>query len=105
MRRSLAFSSLSLVMFMSPADARCYSRWYYPYPQKCNADVAKLVNAEGLKPSGISLRVQPPPSAPIIDDDDPNDHSWYVEIIKLPPDNETEARDAGISVLKGLMNK
>jgi hypothetical protein len=86
MKRSLVSSSLLLVTFVLPAESKCYSKWYYPYPQHCNAGVAKLVNAEDLKSSGKSLQVQALPPAP----DDDNDHSWYVEIISLPPNWERE---------------
>ena len=96
MKRSLTFSSsLFLVtLFVPPVNARCYSVWKYPYPQRCNAGVAKLENAEGLKPSGTSLQVQVLSSAP------DEDHSWYVEITKLPPDWE---RDLALEKLKGQL--
>jgi hypothetical protein len=66
MRTSFRFSiSLTIVMLVSPANAcHHYARWYYPYPQpRC----------------GIAARTT-----------NPEDHSWSVEIIALPPAWERE---------------
>jgi len=62
------------------ATCHMYSRWYYPYPQpKC---------------SGIYARTSPQ-----------DDKSWYVEIIKLPPNWEDLERQNGIEQLKKQMDK
>lgn len=70
MKYFLVALQLSIV---STANAHCYSIWNYPTPQRC----------------GIAARGT-----------DPNDHSWYVEITKLPPDIE---REVGIEKLKEQM--
>jgi hypothetical protein len=70
MKGSLKFSSLLLVMLTAPAESKCYSKWYYPYPQHCK--------------QGIYARAA-------------EDHSWYVEITALPPNIE---RDMAIDKLK-----
>ena len=87
----------AILLAPSYANAHCYSRWYYHYPQHCEADVAKLVDARDLKSLGNTpypIQVQVLSPAP------DEDHSWYVEIIKLPEDI---SRDEAIEKLKALM--
>lgn len=94
MKRSLGFSSLLLVMLASPAESRCYTKWLYPYPQNCGrGETGKRMALKMPEPSAMQVQVLPP--AP-----EDEDHSWYVEITKLPPDDE---RDVGVSKLKELM--
>ena len=86
--------SLFLVTLLVPtlSDARCYSRWYYPYPQNCGRGGTGIRMA--LKtPEPSAMKVQLLPPAP---DDD---HSWYVEITKLP-DEDSDIREVGIEKLK-----
>jgi hypothetical protein len=54
-----ALAALALAA-AAPADAHCYSRWYYPYPQHCGSALIAHRAAE--------------------------DRSWYVEITAAPPD-------------------
>lgn len=109
MKSCLNFSSLLLVTLTTPVYAfavpTChhYSIWKYPYKQTCGRGGTGI--RIGLKiHEPRAMGVQIPPSAPITDDNDPNDHSWYVEITKLPPGLD-DPRDAAIQKLKEYMNK
>ena len=48
-----------------PAEARCYSRWYYPYPQNCSRVAG--VYARTTRPREAVLRVVLPPVADVHD--------------------------------------
>jgi len=48
-----------------PAEARCYSRWYYPYPQHCAT--AHGVYARTTRPREVVLRPVLPPVADVSD--------------------------------------
>jgi hypothetical protein len=70
--------AVALALAADPASAAChhYSKWLYPFPQpRC----------------GITARTT-----------DPSDHSWYVEITKLPDDLE---RAAAIQKLREEMER
>ena len=70
---------VGLLLWVTPAQAcHHYARWYYPYPQpRC----------------GVAARGS-----------DPNDHSWSVEITKLPPSwNLDSDREQGIEQLKTIL--
>jgi hypothetical protein len=80
MRTKLAALILLLAQPVIAAPCHHYSKWLYPYPQpKC---------------SGVYARTSTP-----------DDKSWYVEIIKLPPSWENQERQNGIEQLKKQMDK
>jgi hypothetical protein len=62
--KTLSVVALTIGM-INAADAHCYSRWYYPYPQKCGGIYTRQSN----RPPIISrANFSPPlsPDAPII---------------------------------------
>ena len=56
---------LALAALAVPAEAHCYSRWYYPWPQKCGAK--RMLDERA--------RV------------------WSVEIVAMPPEREISLPD------------
>jgi hypothetical protein len=59
-----AASVVTLMMFAAtPVDAHCYSRWYYPWPQRCSAPVHQRTWFVEVKP-------EPPPAPPAVDPDE-----------------------------------
>jgi hypothetical protein len=72
-----------LLALTSAADAHCFRRWAYPYPQPGCGIYARV--------SSRPRFVRPAP-APV------EDRSWYVEIAPLSPDDE--ARQKAIEQLK-----
>jgi hypothetical protein len=87
--------SLSIVMFSAPSEAHCYRYWHYKTPQHCG--YSPTGRGIGLKIHQV--RVQLPLSAPI---DNDNDHSWFVEITKVPTEDNTDLdlREVGVEKLK-----
>ena len=80
MRNMVVVLTLLAAQPVVAAPCHHYSKWLYPYPQpKC---------------SGIYARTSPQ-----------DDKSWYVEIIKLPPNWEDLERQNGIEQLKKQMDK
>ena len=68
-----------LMLAATPADARCYSRWYYPWPQSCRSTPAR--------PHRTWVAEAPPAPAAVASDIDP---------ILIPPgwDEEQERAEA-----------
>jgi hypothetical protein len=81
--------SLIILLGVTPANAHCYSRWYYPHPQPGCGGIYKRV---GLKHDLVYRRVNP-----VLED--PRD--WTVEITKMPALTEDELRQRAIEQLKG----
>jgi hypothetical protein len=85
--KKLALLSIIAVLISEPAAAcHRFSYWAFNTPQKCG---------------GVYARQRAPPPPHLTDDED---HSWYVEITKLPPgwSLDPERADA-IERLKPLM--
>jgi hypothetical protein len=51
---------LLLVMHPQPADAHCYSRWFYPTPQHCGGVYSRV----GLKHDLVDRLIEPVPMPP-----------------------------------------
>ena len=66
---------LSLILLTTPAQAHCFSRWYYPHPQKCWAGraaapkiyrVSQAEAAPAMKSQAQKLDWGPPADIPDI---------------------------------------
>ena len=53
--RPYALIAFALILTPAPAEAHCFSRWHYPYPQKCGAHPPKIYRVS---------QVEAPPAAP-----------------------------------------
>ena len=81
----------ALVFTFETADAAVchkYRVWKYPRPQSCGAHHPKFVPVVNPKSN-----------------DGPDDHSWYVEITRLPPLDGDPDREKGVEELKKQLSK
>ena len=52
--------ALALVLAATPAEAHCYSRWYYPWPQRCQSSPSRpAIDRHGAK--GRDAYAEAPP--------------------------------------------
>lgn len=49
----VAFAALAIA---SPAEARCFTRWYFPWPQHCAVAIVDIRPAPARSSSGPPLR-------------------------------------------------
>lgn len=45
--------ALLIGLFCTPADAHCYARWHYPWPQHCRVTLAAFVPKPMDRPSVV----------------------------------------------------
>ena len=71
----LALTLIATAILSPPAEAHCFSRWYYPYPQKCWAGrtaaprvykVSQIEATPTASPKKSSLEWGPPADIPDI---------------------------------------
>ena len=56
---SIVLNLAALVLAATPVDAHCFSRWYYPWPQRCGAArqmVRLQISANSRKPATPEIR-------------------------------------------------
>ena len=54
---SIVLNLAALVLAATPVDAHCFSRWYYPWPQRCGA-ARQMVR--GMPRSPLHVRSEAP---------------------------------------------
>ena len=57
---TIGLALLALTFYPRPAEAHCYSRWYYPYPQHCGG----IYNRVGVKHDLVYRQFVDPPLPP-----------------------------------------
>jgi hypothetical protein len=88
--RSALLAAAFMLAVPAPSAASChrYSVWHYRFPQRCYTARAAPVRHIAY------VQTQHPATPPLADD-----HSWYVDITKLPLDDAL-SRALGIEELK-----
>jgi hypothetical protein len=69
------YAGFLILLLATPAEARCHSIWHYPWPQSCNAGRAALMH-----------------------------RTWYVEVVKPPPETDQQEHDAAMATHKAELN-
>jgi hypothetical protein len=98
----LALAAVLLAsMPATSAAASChrYAVWHYRFPQRCYA--ARPASVRHIAYATIPqkrefVQVQHPAASPPLADD----HSWYVDITKMPPLDDAIGRALGVEELK-----
>jgi hypothetical protein len=94
-RRMIQLAMLAFVIWAfstTPAPARCFSVWHYPRPQ-AGCTVRPWAHRIAYR-EVVPAPAPAPVPAPVEDDD----RTWYVEITKVPFDDD--GRAAGLEALK-----
>ena len=88
MRLALILAVLGLA---NPAEAHCFSRWFYKTPQHCGVRLAETTRQPHPTAARVAREASPAP---------PDDRSWFVEIVLPDPD---PGRTQGVERLKTLL--
>ena len=109
----LTLTPIATAILSPPAEAHCFSRWYYPHPQKCWAGraqtprvyrVSQVEQPPAALPKKSSLEWGPPADIPDIPIDPfaPIAPSTPVSPRSLPP--EEDARATALTQLRTELN-